>query len=509
MKRLMGAGLMVAAAGLAVADGASAQSDLIREVRAYRSAHEVEIVGELVEFLKLPNVAADMPAMRRNARALIEMMGRRGIDARLLETPGVPYVYGELRVPGSERTILFYCHYDGQPVDPERWIGHDPFQPVLRDRAIEAGGRTIAFPSSGPFDPEWRIYARSAADDKSPIIALLTALDALAAAGERPGAHLKFLFEGDEEAGSSHLGRVVREHAQLLAADLVVAADGPRDPSGLPTLYFGARGIVTAEITVFGPVRPLHSGHYGNWAVNPAMRLAQLLASMKDPRTGRVLVKGFYDDVRPLSDFERQAIAEAPDDDDVQMHEFGLAAPETEGRRLELINQPSLNVRGMRSAWVGDQARTIVPDVAVASLDLRLVKDVRPEAQIERLIAHIEQQGYHVVTDEPDLETRRMHPRLARVVASPGYPAFRTSMDLQISRALIAAVERHTGQASVKLPTLGGSVPLYQFTDVLGVPTVGAPIVNHDNNQHSPNENLRLGSFWSGIEILAAAMLLR
>ncbi len=509
MRRVIGLGCIAAAASLSAAGDSSAQSDLIREVRAYRSAHEVEIVRELVEFLKLPNVAADEPAMRRNAAALVELMGRRGIEARLLETPGVPYVFGELRVPGAVRTILFYCHYDGQPVDPERWTGQDPFEPVLRDRALEAGGRTIEFPSQGPFDPEWRVYARSAADDKSPIIALLTALDALAATGARPVANLKFLFEGDEEAGSSHLGQVVREHAKLLAADLVVAADGPRDPSGLPTLYFGARGIITAELTVYGPVRPLHSGHYGNWATNPAMRLAQLLASMKDPATGRVLVKGFYDDVRPLSDFERQALAQAPDDDGAQLSEFGLAAPEAAGRRLELLNQPSLNVRGLRSAWVGDQARTIIPDVAVASLDLRLVKDVRPQTQVERLISHIEGQGYLVVGEEPDLDTRRRHPRLARVVASRGYPAFRTSMDLPMSQALIAAVEGHTGQASVKLPTLGGSVPLYQFTDVLGVPTVGVPIVNHDNNQHSPNENLRLGSFWSGIEILAAAMLLR
>ncbi len=504
----MGVGLIAAAAWLTVASHASAQSDAIRAVRAYRSAHEREIVRELVEFLKLPNVAADVPTMRRNATALIKMMERRGIQARTLETPGVPYVFGELRRPGAQHTVLFYCHYDGQPVAPERWTGHDPFEPVLRDRALEAGGRTIEFPSSGPFAAEWRLYARSAADDKSPIIALLTALDALAAAGSEPGVHLKFLFEGDEEAGSPYLGRLAQEQAELLSADLVVAADGPRDPSGLPTLYFGARGIVTAEITVYGPIRPLHSGHYGNWAPNPAMRLAQLLATMKDPVSGQVLIKGFYDDVQPLSEFEQLALAQAPDDDGAQMREFGLAAPEGRGRRLELINQPSLNVRGLQSAWVGGEARTIVPDVAVASLDLRLVKDIRPEAQIGRLIAHIEAQGYHVVRDEPDLETRRQHPRLVRVVASTGYPAFRTSMDLPISRSLIEAVEGHTGRAAVKLPTLGGSIPLYQFTDVLGVPTVGVPIVNHDNNQHSPNENLRLGSLWSGIEILAAAMLL-
>jgi acetylornithine deacetylase/succinyl-diaminopimelate desuccinylase-like protein len=230
---------------------------------------------------------------------------------------------------------------------------------------------------------------------------------------------------------------------------------------------------------------------------------------MKDPETGRVLIEGFYDDVVELSGYERAAIAEAPNDDEQQLQAYALAAPESEGRRLELIHRPSLNVRGLRSGWVGDEARTIVPDRAIASIDMRLVKAIDPAEQVGRLIAHIKKQGYHVVRDEPDAETRRRHPRLARVVTSDGYPAFRTSMDLPVARALIEAVEGHTGQRAVKLPTLGGSVPLYNFTDVLGVLTVGIPTVNHDNNQHSPNENLRLGNFWSAIETLAAAMMVR
>jgi len=154
-------------------------------------------------------------------------------------------------------------------VDPTRWDGHEPFEPVLRDGSLEAGGKIIDWPGDHRFDPDWRIYARSASDDKSPIIALLTALDGLRASGRQPTANLKFIFEGDEEAGSQHLGYAVEKYGDLLAADLVVCADGPTDPSGLPTLYFGARGIVSAEITVYGPLRPLHSGHYGNWAPNP------------------------------------------------------------------------------------------------------------------------------------------------------------------------------------------------------------------------------------------------
>jgi acetylornithine deacetylase/succinyl-diaminopimelate desuccinylase-like protein len=493
---------------LAAPSRAFAQSDEILSVREYRSAHEKEIVHELENFLALRNVAENVRDIRRNAEALIQMMERRGIKTRILETGGSPYVYGELDAPGATRTVLFYAHYDGQPVDPSRWEGHEPFAPVVRDRALEAGGVIIEPPATGGLDSEYRIYARSASDDKSPIVALMVALDALAASELEPMANLKFIFEGDEEAGSPNVEKMIREYGELLAADVLLAADGPKDPSGLPTLNFGARGIVSAEITVYGPLRPLHSGHYGNFAPNPAMRLAQLLATMKDPQTGRALVDGFYDDVVPLSEFERAAIAEAPDTDPERMQAYAIARPEMEGGRLTVINLPSLNVRGLRSGWVGNEARTIVPDVAIANIDLRLVKMIDPQEQVGRLIAHIKEQGYHVVSEEPDAEMRRQHDRLARVVTSDGYPAYRTSMDLPISRALIDALRSHMGEDVVRLPTSGGSVPLYVFTDILGIPVVSVPIVNHDNNQHSPNENLRLGHLWSGIEILASAMLM-
>ncbi len=486
----------------------SGQTAANRAVRAYHQANQKAILDELIGFLRLPNVAADSEAIRHNADVLTEMMELRGIMTRQLSTPGAPYVFGELQSPGATTTVLFYAHYDGQPVDLDKWLGHDPFSPVLRDAALEVGGRIIPYAEQASFDPDWRIYARSASDDKAPIVALLVALDALAAAGLRLQSNLKFLFEGDEEAGSPNLAWLAREHGELLAADLVVAADGPSDPSGRPTLYFGARGITSVEITVYGPLRPLHSGHYGNWAPNPAMRLAQLLATMKDPESGRVLVKGFYEDVVPLSDFEKAALADAPNDDEQQLHAFAMSGPEMEGSRFTLINLPSLNVRGLRSGWVGDEARTIVPDKAIASLDLRLVKNIDPVEQIAKLAAHIERQGYHIVSDEPDVQLRRRHPKLVRIVSSDGYPAFRTSMDLPVAKRLIEVIEVSTGQRAVKLPTLGGSVPLYVFTDILRIPTVGIPTVNHDNNQHSPNESLRLGNLWSGIEILSSAMLM-
>ena len=187
--------------------------------------------------------------------------------------------------------------------------------------------------------------------------------------------------------------------------------------------------------------------------------------------------------------------------------ELGFAQPEGGGKRLgELINLPSLNVRGLRSADVGKDARTVIPDRAVASLDLRLVKDVQPDREFERLVAHIRKQSYYVTQNEPTAEERAKYPRIARVVKDVwNYPATHTSMDLPVSRAVVEVVEHATGHGIVQMPTLGGSVPMYIF-DNLHLPVIGVPTVNYDNNQHSANENLRIGNLWSGIEIFAALL---
>jgi len=497
-------------AAISAASQATA-ADVVAQVSTYRRAHERRILDELLELLAIPNVAADRDGIRANADWLLDAMRARGMSARLIETEGSPYVFGELRAEGATRTLLFYCHYDGQPADPSRWVGHDPWQPVLRDGRLEEGAGIVSLPQDGAIDPEWRVYARSASDDRSPIIMLLTALDALRDAGITPQTNIKFLFEGDEEAGSPHMNSVAERHRDELAADVVFFADGPQHPSGNPTLTFGARGITTVQLTVYGPTQPLHSGHYGNWAPNPAMRLAQLLASMKDADTGRVLIDGWYDDRTPLTATELEAIARIPDDPAQSPATLGFTRPEGEWeRRVEAITYPSLNVRGMRSAWVGDETRTIVPDVAIAELDLRLVLDIRPEEQVQRLIAHIRKQGFHVVENDPDDETRAEQPLLIKVSQGEfGYPAARTSMDLPVSRAVIERLRGAFGVEPVAFPTTGGSVPLYAFTETLGLPTISVPTVNHDNNQHSPNENLKIGNLWKGIEILAVLLTLQ
>jgi acetylornithine deacetylase/succinyl-diaminopimelate desuccinylase-like protein len=316
--RLIAAALLVSASTLVL----SAQ--LRQPVEQFVTARQQAIVGELVELLSIPNVAADRDNIRRNADHLRSLFLKRGFSVEVLETGGNPLVFAELRVPGATRTLLFYAHYDGQPVDPGEWSQPSPFVPVLRTRRLEDGGSEIAeFRSLTSLPGEARLYARSASDDKAPIVALLAALDALKAANQPPTSHVKVILDGEEEVRSPGLAATMGQYRERYRADLMLVLDGPLHQSGKPTLSFGARGNLVFQLTTFGAKFALHSGHYGNWAPNPAMDLAQLLASMKDAR-GRVLVHGFYEDVPPLSSGERQVLAEVPDRGDDLKRFFGI-----------------------------------------------------------------------------------------------------------------------------------------------------------------------------------------
>ncbi len=489
---------------LAWMPGAGVGQQPIEAVQRYADAHRVEIVQELRDLLAIPNVASDLPNIRRNAEVLVAMMEARGITTRIMETGGAPIVYGEIGDPDLP-TILFYCHYDGQPANAANWAQEAPWTPVLRSASLEANGEIIEWPTAGDsVNPEWRVYARSASDDKAPIIALMRMLDAWRAAGVPFRNRLKFLFEGDEEAGSQFLPAVMRDNRELFAADLVVMADGPIHPSGRPTADFGLRGMAAVTLTMYGPVTPLHSGHYGNWAPNPAMRLAQLLSTMKAP-DGQVLVADWEDDMLPLGDEERAAWAAYPHDDRTRRHQLQLGSLDGSGAtRQELIARPSLNVRGLQSMFVGDQARTIIPDVAIAELDLRLVAGNDPQRQVEKLVRHVELHGYTVVREDPDSTTRVNTPRLVKVNTGRGYPAGRTALGHPAAQAVITALHTAGLGSPVVSPTMGGSGPAWVYTDILQAPFVVVPTVNHDNNQHAANENLRLANLFRGMRILAA-----
>jgi len=475
--------------------------------RHWREQHEKDIVTEFTELLAIPNIARDRVNIRRNADAIVAMLAKRGVPARLVEEPDAnPVVYGEIRTPGATRTVVFYAHYDGQPLDPKEWLTL-PFTPVLRDKSIEKDGRVIQLAAAHvPLDPEYRIYARSASDDKAPIVAIAAALDAIHAAGIKHRSNIRFVFEGEEEAGSINFERILKAHRDLFTGDVWLICDGPVSQNRQQLIAFGARGVQTVEITVFGARRELHSGHYGNWAPNPAMMLAKLLASMKDDN-GRVLVEHFYDGIEPLSETEKRAIAEAPAPDADLMKELWLGSTEAAPAKLiERLQLPSLNIRGMASSRTGAQASNVIPSTATASIDMRLVKGMDHKTILARLVEHVRKQGYFVTDTEPNAETRMAHPKVAMVRTTDfGYNAVRTSMDLPISRELIRVVESARGPA-VKMPTMGGSVPLEAIERAVQTRTITVPMANHDNNQHSFNENIRLQNLWDGIELISALL---
>ncbi len=494
---------------------AAAPPTVLTQVRQYRQRHEHELLADYLRLLAIPNVAADTAGLRRTAATIAELMRQRGIaQVQLLPatTPGVPpAVYGEVRVPGAKRTIVFYAHYDGQPVNPAQWApGLSPFQPTLASGSLARGGQLLPLPTPGtPLSPDYRIYARGSSDDKAGVMAIIAGYQALAQSGGRPTANLKFFFEGEEEAGSPHLAELLARHRALLQSDLWIICDGPVHQSGRKQVVFGARGDVNVALTVYGPKRPLHSGHYGNWAPNPAMSLARLLGSMKDS-TGRVTIAGFYDDVVPLTATEQAALQRIPNNDNDIRGELGFARPDGQGQSLvELINQPSLNINGMRSANVGPQAANVIPTTAEAVLDLRLVLGNDYQRQLAKLVRHIERQGFFVTRAEPTDAERARYPRLVRVAPAIGYNAQRTPMDLPLARSVVQAVQTTVSQPVVLLPTSGGSLPLYVFKQELGATTLTVPVANYDNNQHAENENIRLGNLWEGLETMAALMTMK
>ena len=485
-------------------------------MREYRRANEWPLLREYFELLSLPNVASDNQNIRRNAARIMEMMKQRGLDPRLLEadTPNTPpAVYAEWKTPGAQRTLLFYAHYDGQPTDPKQWTRTLPWEPVFRTAAIEAGGQIVSDagpPVSTPINPQWRIYARSASDDKAGVMAILSAFAALKAKGIALNSNIKFFFEGEEEAGSPHLTEIIKKHKDLLAADTWIICDGPVHQSGRKQVVFGARGDTNVDVKVYAAKRPLHSGHYGNWSPNPAMMLARLLASMKDEE-GRVTIDGWYSDVEPLGEAELRAIADAPKYDEELKKQLGLKRVEGGGKSLmELINVPSLNINGFGSGDIGALARNVIPTTASAVLDLRLVKGNDHNRQTQRLVDYIKKQGYHVIDREPTDAERAQYPLIARVNVRPGgYNAERTRMDLPISVAVIEAVQSTAPDKIVLLPTSGGSLPLSIITENLRTVTISVPIANYDNNQHAENENIRLQNLWDGIETFAALMTIK
>lgn len=472
---------------------------------ALAARHAAATFEEWVDLLAIPNVATVGADIQRNVAWLERAFQRRGFRTRHLANDDTPMLFAELPGAAADKaTVLFYAHLDGQAVDPAEWGQSSPWQPVLKRRTAE--GRWEPLPLErlhGPdLDPEWRLFARSASDDKGPIVMFLAAVDALRATGQAPSVNVKVLLDSQEEQGSPTLGRVIGENLAALRSDALVVLDGPMHESNRPTLVFGNRGLVAATLTVFGGAGELHSGHYGNYAPNPAQRLAALLATMKG-EDGRVTIPGWYDGVA-LDDATRRVLAAVPDDEAALRRRLGIADTDRVGTNYqEALQHPSLNVRGLASASVGAGARTVVPASATAEIDIRTVPETPPRRLFDLLRRHVEAQGYHLVDGRPSEEERRRYSKLASLTfreGSASSTAVRTDLDAPIGRWLHRAFRTAYGAEPVRVRMMGGTVPTGAAVEALRVPFAIVPLVNADNNQHSFDENMRLGNYVDGVK---------
>jgi acetylornithine deacetylase/succinyl-diaminopimelate desuccinylase-like protein len=471
--------------------------------RALRARRRPILEG-FVECLRVDTVSQQPVRVRAGAGWLARAMEHAGLSARVLETGGNPVVFGQRRVTSASRTVLIYCHFDTKPAPAPGWLQPSPFEPVLRPGLAEEGA-PIVDAGAVPDDalPAHRLYARGASDDKGPIWAHLEALGLMDSLGIAPRINLKLVLEGEEEIGSPFFGEFVAAHRDLLAADLVLVTDGPKDASERPTVVFGARGILALTLELEAARRDVHSGNFS--VPNPAWILTGLPPSMAAP-DGTPLIEGLGADALPPTAAEREMMARIPLDRPALERELGVRLA---GDYLERVMfRPTLTIRGLRSGFVGEEANTIIPHRATVSLDLRLVKNQRVEAVYRRVVEHIRSQGFTVIESADTPLPDELRGRAVRVTERHGYDPAKTPADLPISRRVVESVERaHDGQPAVVVPTAGGSVPLWAFTDLLGLPTIVVPYANANNRQHSPNEHLRLDHLYQGVRTTARLLV--
>jgi len=502
--RALIAGLLIVAAAPshAAPDPARVAAD------TWRASHETAILNEFTDFLAMPNVATTVPDVERNADHLMDLLRSHGFAARLLSAgPGTPpTVYAELKTPGARRTVLYYAHYDGQPIGQKGWAS-PPFTPVMRTGPLGPGSSIVDWRAAPtPLDPAWRLYARASGDDKASIEALLTAVDALRAKGIKPSVNIKLFYEGEEEQGSPHLDAIVSANAALLKTDLIIMGDGPMHQSGRQQVNFGSRGVIGLTLIVYGALRPLHDGHYGSWAPSPAVEIAHLVAALRQ-ENGDIGIPGFYDDVRPPTASETAALAALPPVEAQLAHDLGIAAPITDQRLDDSYFRPTLNVRSIHVGDSGPNAANAIATTAEASLDFRIVPDETPDRVRTLFSAALAKLGWFVVDAPPDLATRLAHPRIVRVSWDPGgSAAVKTDMDAPASRAVTDTLSKEQGAPVLKIPMVGASSGLDVIVRGLKAPMVGVSIANFDDNQHAENENLRLGALWDGIGAYAALL---
>ena len=422
-----------------------------------------EYVARLIDYVRRPSISAHGLGMAEVASFLLERLDALGMDAQLAPTAGWPVVIGRRADAPGAPTVLLYGHYDVQPPDPlDAWVS-PPFEPVVR-----AG----------------RIYGRGVGDNKGQHFAQLLAIEATLACRGRLPCNVIVALEGEEEIGSPHLAQFVRERRDELACDLVVTADGPVHESGRACVLFGVRGVLSFELRARGASRDLHSGNFGGIAPNPIWTLVHLLATMKNAQ-GDITIDGFYDGIRPPGELERQALTALPTDVRATMRDLGLArfdAPADRGYNERLALWPTLTINGLHGGYGGPGSKTVLPHEAFAKCDIRLVADQTVAEVFAKVQAHV-----------------RRHAPEVEVVFQGGMDPSKTPLDSPYAAPVVAALRDATGEEPLLVPALGGSLPDYVWTRILGVPAFVTPYANHDEANHAPNENLEVERFITGI----------
>lgn len=443
----------------------------MEDVRSYVTAHRDEFLQTLVDYVSQPSISTTGEGVAEAAELAANLMRSAGLTPQIVPTPGQPVVVGHADggPPGAPH-VLIYGHYDVQPPGPlDEWHS-PPFSPQVRDG---------------------RIYGRGTGDNKAQHLAHLLGLRTLQETRAGLPCPVTVLLDGEEEIGSPHLPWVAENHRDLLAADVVVWSDGPVHETGQASLCLGVRGILRFTLRARGADYPMHSGNWGGVAPNPAWQLVELLSSMRDP-DGRVRIEGFYDDVRAFTPEEHQALAELPLDVDHVLASIGASrmdAPADRGYHERLAAWPTLTINSLTCEDAGEH-RTVIPNVAVACCDVRLVDSQRVDRITELIRAHV----------------ARVAPDVEFATAGSMEPA-RTPLDSPYLEAVRQGAAIGLGEEPLVLPALGGSLPTYVFTNILGLPTYGVPLANVDEANHSPNENMELRRFYTGITASAAILL--
>ena len=426
-------------------------------------------IERLLAYVSRPSISAHGIGIAETADFLLGFLNGLGMEAQLLPSDGWPFVYGKRMDQPGAPTVLLYGHYDVQPPDPlEAWVS-PPFEPEIRNG---------------------RIYGRGVGDNKGQHLAQLLALESWLAGTDKLPCNVIVLLEGEEELGSPHIADCVRAHRELLAAvDLVITADGPTHESGRPCIEFGPRGIVSFELRVQHANQDFHSGNWGNVAPNPIWTLVHLLGTMKDSQ-GRITIDGFYDNVQPPSPAARQALDNLPVDLAGLMAKTGMTRldePQDRPYFDRLSAWPTFTVNGFHSGYGGPGSKTVLPHEAFAKCDMRLVS----EQGVEEIFAKVEA---HVARHAPEVT----------VIRQGGMEPSSTPLDSPYTASLSRAIAAAWGEEPLLIPPMGGSLPDYVWTKILGVPSFIIPYANHDEANHAPNENLEVDRFINGIRTGAA-----